>query len=629
MIDLLPLVIVFPLVGVVILHFLGRRMGDPWAGWFAALMIASSATTAGLVAVPFFTGEAQEVEAVPLWDWIPGVATNFVLRWDALAALMVLLVTGMGTLVHLFAIRFMRGDDRFGRFFVYMNLFAFSMILLVLAGDFLMLFLGWELTGVSSYLLISFWQERPSATAAAKKAVVTTRLSDLGLLVALMLMFSRFGTFSFDSVLTRAGEVLDGPTATVLSLLLLLGAVGKPAQIPLHVWLSDAMEGPTPASAFLHGTTMVTAGVYLVVRAGAIFDLTPVVGTTMAAVGAVTALIAATISVAQTDIKRLLAYSTVSQVGLMFLALGFGGYAAGLFHLVTHGCFMSLLFLGAGSVILGMGGERDMKKMGGLRQKMPVTSVTMGVGALAIVGFPVFGGFWSENRILAVAFERGGIGYVFFGVAVLTAVITALAMARQWAMVFLGDPRWRKNLEPRESPGTMLVPLVILAIVSTVIGLVNTPWRLGLESFLSPVLQGTGLSLPQDDFGLFFVLAGVAVVASLIGGFLGFWVYRKPRPAWRAFERPLGRLWTFWEAEYRVDSLYGRTLTKPARRLSEFVASRLDHTVIDRGVEGVAGLASRAGVSARKLQTGNLRDYAAVFGVGLILVLAWVLGSVV
>ncbi|MEX0756956.1 MAG: NADH-quinone oxidoreductase subunit L, partial [Acidimicrobiia bacterium] len=340
---------------------------------------------------------------IMLWEWMPAIGAAFEIQWDPLSALMTLIVTGVGTLIHIFAIGYMHGDERFARFFTYLNLFAASMLALVLAGNYAMLFLGWELVGLCSYLLISFWYTRPSAAAAGKKAFIVNRIGDFGFMIGLMLVFVTFGTLSFEGIFERAGEVLTTGTATAIGLLFLVGAAGKSAQIPLYVWLPDAMEGPTPVSALIHAATMVTAGVYVVARSAAIFQEAPAAGMAVATVGAVTALWAASIAIAQTDIKKVLAYSTVSQLGYMFLAVGLGGYVAGIFHLMTHAFFKALLFLGAGSVIHGMADEQDMTKMGGLRKHMPITAATMGVATLAIAGFPLLSGFWSKDEILAVA----------------------------------------------------------------------------------------------------------------------------------------------------------------------------------------------------------------------------------
>ena len=351
--------IALPLAGALFLHFFGRYVKEPLSGWLASAAIGGAFVIAAIAAVPFIQGGAEPL-TIPLWEWMPAIGASFELLWDPLAALMALVVTGVGTLIHVFAIGYMHGDDRFHRFFTNLNLFAASMLTLVLAGNFAMLFLGWELVGLCSYLLISFWYTRPTAAAAAKKAFIVNRIGDFGFMVGLMLVFAVFGTLSFAGVFERAGEELTGGMATAIGLLLLVGAAGKSAQIPLYVWLPDAMEGPTPVSALIHAATMVTAGVYVIARSAPIFEFTPIASTVVATVGALTAIWAATIALAQSDIKRVLAYSTICQLGFMFLAVGARAYVAGVFHLMTHAFFKALLFLGAGSVIHAMSDEQDM-----------------------------------------------------------------------------------------------------------------------------------------------------------------------------------------------------------------------------------------------------------------------------
>ena len=377
MTDFVWLIIALPLAGAVFLHFFGRFLKEPLAGLIATSAIGGAFVVAAIGAVPFFRGD-EEGSTTILREWMPAIGANMEVLWDPLAALMALVVTGVGSLIHIFAIGYMHGDERFGRFFTYMNLFAASMLTLVLAGNYAMLFLGWELVGLCSYLLIGFWFTRTTASAAAKKAFIVNRIGDFGFMIALMLVFTVFGTLSYSGIFERAGRELTTGLATAIALLLFTGAVGKSAQIPLYVWLPDAMEGPTPVSALIHAATMVTAGVYLIARSAAIFELSPVAQTTVATVGALTALWAASIALAQRDIKKVLAYSTVSQLGYMFLAVGSTAYVAGVFHLMTHAFFKALLFLGAGSVIHAMSDEQDMGKMGGLLKKVPLTAITMG-----------------------------------------------------------------------------------------------------------------------------------------------------------------------------------------------------------------------------------------------------------
>ena len=512
MVDLIWLVIALPLAGALILHFFGNRMKEPLPGWLASATIGAAFLVALVAALPFFEG-GHHGETLLLWEWMPAIGANLEILWDPLSALMTLIVTGVGALIHVFAIGYMHGDDRFHRFFANLNLFAASMLTLVLAGNYAMLFLGWELVGLSSYLLIGFWYTRASAAAAAKKAFVVNRIGDFGFMVGLMLVFAVFGTLSYAGIFERAGDELTSGMATAIGLLFLVGAAGKSAQIPLYVWLPDAMEGPTPVSALIHAATMVTAGVYLIARSAAIFELSVVAQTTVATVGAATALLAATIALAQRDIKKVLAYSTVSQLGYMFLAVGTTAYVAGIFHLMTHAFFKALLFLGAGSVIHAMDDEQDMHKMGGLRKVMPKTAWTMGIATLAIAGIPPLAGFWSKDEILASAFARSGWFSVLWIIGLITALLTAFYMTRQWVMVFLGEPRWDDEANPHESPWVMTLPLIVLAVLSVVGGLVNTPFRLTLEHFLEPAFELVKLQHPPEGIGSFLLLAGLSVLA--------------------------------------------------------------------------------------------------------------------
>ena len=622
---LVPLVIAAPLLGAVFLHFVGRRIGEPLAGWLATAAIGTSFVLGAIASVDFIRGSAGAADHIMLWDWMPAIGAAFEIQWDPLSALMTLIVTGVGTLIHIFAIGYMHGDERFSRFFTYLNLFAASMLSLVLAGNYAMLFLGWELVGLCSYLLISFWYTKPSAAAAGKKAFIVNRIGDLGFMIGLMLVFVNFGTLSFEGIFERAGEVLTTPTATAIGLLFLLGAAGKSAQIPLYVWLPDAMEGPTPVSALIHAATMVTAGVYVVARSAAIFQEAPAAGMAVATIGALTALWAASIAIAQTDIKRVLAYSTVSQLGYMFLAVGLGGYVAGIFHLMTHAFFKALLFLGAGSVIHGMADEQDMRKMGGLRKHMPVTAATMGVATLAIAGFPLLSGFWSKDEILAVAFEAGGFASVLYVIGLLTAMLTAFYMTRQWVMVFGGDSRWGEGVHPHESPRVMTAPLVVLAVLSVGAGLINTPFRLGLEHFLEPAFEGIALAHPPDGIGMFVLLAAISVGAGLVGIAMGGFVYSRPREVWERFQLGFGRVWDAWSSAYRVDDLYGAALVAPGRKLSEAAAFKFDLPIIDGLVNGVGRLFKETGIRTRVVQTGYVRSYGVAFIAGLLAAIVWLI----
>ena len=622
------IVIALPLASALFNHFAGRRMGEPRAAGPAVLAVVGAFAYAAVAARDFFISEHASSEAITvvhLFDWMPRLGATAELLWDPLSATMTLVVTGVGALIHIYAVGYMHGDPRFSRFFTYLNLFIASMLILVLANNFALLFVGWELVGLCSYLLISFWYTRPEAAAAGKKAFVVNRIGDFGFMVALMLVFASFGTLSYTEVLHEPGEVIGATTATAIGLLLLVGAAGKSAQLPLYVWLPDAMEGPTPVSALIHAATMVTAGVYMVARTGAIYGLSDVAGGVVATVGALTALLAATIAIAQRDIKRVLAYSTISQLGYMFMAVGIGGYVAGLFHLVTHAVFKALLFLGAGSVIHAMADEQDMTRMGGLRSRMPVTHATMLVATLSIAGIPPLAGFWSKDEILAVLFAKGGYFILLWGIGLLTALLTAFYMARQYFLVFDGKARWSEGANPHESPKVMTGPLVVLGVLTVVIGFVNTPFRLSFEHFLEPAFEGVYLAHAPGDGLLLGALALVSVAAGVVGIAIAFLLYRHAPE--EARERLLGKVrqpFKAWENGYWVDEVYGALIVKPGMRIALWSAGAVDQRTIDGFVNGVGVAVRRLGHRLRPLQSGFVRSYGALLAVGAVAMVAWI-----
>ena len=630
MIEYLWIIIALPLAGAVANHFIGRKLGEPRSAYLAITAMVGSFVYAGVAAREFFISEHASEEAITvvhLFDWIPGLGATAELLWDPLAATMVLVVTGVGTLIHIYALGYMHGDERFSRFFTYLNFFIASMLILVLANNFALLFVGWELVGLSSYLLISFWYTRPSAAAAGKKAFIVNRIGDFGFMIALMLIFTSFGTLSYTEVLHGPGEVIGASTATAIGLLLLVGAAGKSAQIPLFVWLPDAMEGPTPVSALIHAATMVTAGVYMVARTGAIYQLSDVAGGVVATVGAVTALMAATIAISQRDIKRVLAYSTISQLGYMFMAVGVAGYVAGVFHLVTHAVFKALLFLGAGSVIHGMADEQDMMKMGGLRKKMPLTHATMLIATLSIAGIPPLAGFWSKDEILAVLFVEGGYFMVLWAVGLLTALLTAFYMARQYFLVFSGEPRWDKDVHPHESPRSMTTPLVILGLLTVGVGLFNAPGILAFEHFLEPAFHGVKLAHAPEELGLILLLAGISVLAGVVGIAIAWLLYSYADEVTRLrilskVRRPL----TVFENGYWVDEIYNTLIVQPGKRISFWAARVVDQEWIDGMVNGTGGAVTRLGRRLRPIQSGFVRAYGALLALGTIALIVWVVG---
>ncbi len=625
MTDYVWLIIALPLLGAVVLHLFGSRFKELIAGYIASVMSIGAFGVAVAAAIPAFTGDLDEAEIIHLWDWMPSLGASFTIQWDPLSIAMALLVTGVGSLIHVYSIGYMHGDERFSRYFTYLNFFAASMLILVLAGNFAMVFLGWELVGLSSYLLIGFWFTQDLPPAAAKKAFVLNRVGDFGFLIALMLIFKHFGTFDFGVVLNNPAAQIAGGTATAIGLLLLLGATGKSAQMPLFVWLPDAMAGPTPASALIHAATMVTAGVYMVARTAPIFDLSTTALTTVALVGVVTAFIAATIAVFQNDIKKVLAYSTISQLGYMFIGVGSAAYSAGIFHLVTHAFFKALLFLGAGSVIHAMGGEQDMRKMGGLFKKMKVTGWTMAVATLAIAGIPPLAGFWSKDEILAAAFARGGVYQAIWALGLVTALLTAFYMTRWFFMVFLGEPNWDEGIEPHESPRSMSVPLVMLAVLAAVGGFMNTPFFTGFGNFLHPVFAAVHEQHPPDG-SLEYLLLAISIVVAVAGVAAG-WLFHQGSAEARAhlLKRYVVRI-NFFENGWNINSGYERFVVKPLGTLAEGAAG-FDNRVIDGAVNGVASVVGWTGAKLQSVQTGFVRSYGVGILSGAIGLIVWILMS--
>ncbi len=622
--ELAWLIPALPLFGATVL-FLGRRhLREPVSGWVATLMMAGAflATLWVVTALASLPAEERVVER-HLFDWIQagGFSVKGLLLVDPLSVTMALFVTGVGALIHLYSIGYMHGQERFTRFFTYLNLFAFSMLVLVLAGDYLLVFLGWEGVGLCSYLLISFWYERPSAAVAGKKAFVTNRVGDFGFMLAMFLIFTHLGTLQLMPVLEGVEKLTSG-TATAAALLLYLGAAGKSAQGPLFVWLPDAMEGPTPVSALIHAATMVTAGVYLMARSHPFLQHSEVAGDVVAWVGALTALVAATIALVNNDIKRVLAYSTISQLGYMFLAIGVGAYAAAIFHMVTHAFFKALLFLGAGSVMHGLHDEQDMRRMGGLKRYMPITAWTFIIAWLAIAGIVPFAGFWSKDEILAVAFLRGE--YVLWFIGAVTALLTALYMGRQVRLVFFGNERWRDHVHgtPHESPSLMTFPLVVLAGLTVVGGLLNLPFKSleFLARWLEPVFEGVP-EIHADTFTEGFVLSTVAVVLGVAGILVAVAMYRQGLTGPDPLPARLGPLARVFDRGWYLDSTLARAVDRMGRPGAQWLADIFDQKGVDGAVNGTAAAVAFAGRQLRRVQTGFLRNYAlAVFGGGTLVV---------
>jgi NADH-quinone oxidoreductase subunit L len=634
MADVVWLIPAFPLAGFLLILLFGRRIGEPLVGYLAtAAVFASFVATIG--AYIDLQGRAEDDRSLvkTLFTWLPvgSLHVDMAFVADPLTLTMCLFITGVSSMILLYSVGYMHGDPKFSKFFMYLCLFVLAMTVLVLGENLLVTFLGWEGVGTCSYFLIAFWHTRESAATAGKKAFVTNRVGDWGFMVAMFLCFSAVGSLSY-GVLNNNAEsgLLSSTTATAIVMLLFVGAIGKSAQLPLYLWLPDAMEGPTPVSALIHAATMVTAGVFLLIRVNPViaasYDWVP---TTIAWVGAITALFAATIALAQNDIKKVLAYSTVSQLGYMFLAIGEAAYVAAAFHVITHALFKALLFLGSGSVIHAMHDEQDMRKMGKLARFLPVTAGTFIVGWLAIAGVPPFGGFWSKDEILL--FTLAGGDPALYLIALVTAVLTAFYMTRQVIMTFYGEQKWESKaaehgahgeFKPHESPPVMAIPLVVLALGTIVIGLIQLPSFSAIpDAFQHRLADWLHTALPDeaevagtwaDDHKLILIL--IAVAASLIGIVVAWLVYQRKRI--RAYEPAI--LANGWYYDRAISWFMGN----PGRREFELIAA-FDKDVIDGGVNAVGTGVRGAATRLRRTQTGYLRQYAAVIGIGVVLLLAW------
>jgi NADH-quinone oxidoreductase subunit L len=610
-----------PLAGAVVNLLFGKRLG-PWSGWLATALVGLAAVIAGMAIRDLLSVPADSrLYVLHLFDWIQvgSFHVGVDLRLDALSATMIGVVTGIGFLIHVYANGYMHGDPRFGRFFAYMNLFVFFMLVLVLGANLLVLYLGWEGVGLCSYLLIGFWSEKPENANAAKKAFVTTRIGDTAMLVGLALIVAKFGTLDFQAVFGAAGSVLTKDAATAIALLLFAGAVGKSAQIPLHVWLPDAMVGPTPVSALIHAATMVTAGVYLVVRMHPIFELSGVALVVVTVVGLTTALFAGTCALGQDDIKRVLAYSTVSQLGFMFVAAGMRAYAAAMFLLVAHAFFKALMFLGAGSVMHGMHEETDMKRMGGLIRRLPVTGWAFAIGAFALAGIPPLAGFFAKDQILEIANHTARQWVYLLGT--FGAVLSALYMGRLVFLTFFGAPRTEKAEGAHESPPVMTVPLAVLAVGAVVVGLLNPSVEGPLARWLDPVVGFVpGTTGGLSTWGL-STIAAVLAVGSLAIAWL---VYASGRIDWLALRVRLASVQRLFENGWYVDDAYETVLVAPGKAAAAFTAYVFDARFLDGIVNGIGASTRRLASQGRRVQTGFVRTYALALFAGAVGMLVYV-----
>jgi NADH-quinone oxidoreductase subunit L len=644
-----PYMLLLPLAGFVILVVAGKRIGNPWAGIVGTATVGGSfviacITFAGLLSRP--AGAGREVTE-NLYTWISTgpLQVKASLLIDPLALTMALFVTGVSTLIHLYSIGYMHRDIDYPKFFLYLNLFVFSMLLLVLGGNLLFTFVGWEGVGACSYWLVAFWFERDTAASAGKKAFLYNRIGDVGFLIAMFLIFAKTGSLQYTVIFAHLGSL--GPGArTAACLLLFLAATGKSAQIPLFPWLADAMEGPTPVSALIHAATMVTSGVYLLCRVNPLLALSHDSQIVIATIGVVTAFVAATIACAQNDIKKVLAYSTISQLGYMFLAVGSGAYIAAIFLMVAHAFFKGQLFLGAGSVIHGMDDEQDLKKMGGLASYMPITAATFAFGWLAIAGVFPLSGFWAKGDVLSNAFERFP---ALWAIGLVTALLTAYYMTRLYVLAFTGDSRWRRafaesaaesappgskrstpqaghgspagaQLQPHESPRVMTIPLIVLAALSLLGGLLDLPWWhsgiLAPLSWLEPVL-GLHQHVPYGSVATRVILSVADGVIALVGIGAGWRIWKATAVQPTLEPLVLQRAWY-------VDYVYDRAIARPGVLVAR-AASEFDRRVIDGAVMGIASVTRRTGSGLRKIQTGFVRQYALGIVVGSVLLLAFML----
>ena len=626
----------FPLIGFTFLLIFGRRLGEPRAGWLATATVSGSFLSALAVFFGLATKPPEErVYEITLFEWIPSgeLSVGMGFLADPLSIAMALFVTGVGALIHMYAIGYMHGDPKFSKFFLYLNLFVFAMLMLVLGDNLLITFLGWEGVGACSYFLISFWHEEPANATAGKKAFVTNRVGDWGFMVAMFLLFFNIGSLKYSDIFSSIieADALTQTTATAIVAMLFIGAAGKSAQFPLYLWLPDAMAGPTPVSALIHAATMVTSGVYLLTRMNPVLAEAAGWSTDLIwIVGLFTALFAATAAVAQNDIKKVLAYSTVSQLGFMFVAVGSGLYVAAIFHMITHAFFKALLFLGAGSVIHGMHHEQDMRKYGALRKAMPITAFTFIIGWLAIAGIPPFSGFWSKDEVLLAAWNENKIAWVMLLAA---AVMTAFYMSRLVFMTFFGEKRWgtavieeeaheseteKHEIEPHESPMVMWLPLVLLSGLAAIAGLLNLPFSHDtkhLEKWLEPILFGNEVHVTASGQTK-WLLAVIAIIGASIGVIAAIFVYLKNKVATSKIEHAI------LEDAWRFDSTVSSFMGGPGRKSFE-ATTWFDQNIIDGAVNGVGKVTQRVSTRLRGVQTGLIRSYALGMVIGAVAIIAY------
>jgi NADH-quinone oxidoreductase subunit L len=618
-----------PFLGFLLNGLLNKRLSGTVAGALGTLAVLGSF----LLSVFLFVNFKYQY-TVNLFDWISvgSLQIPFSYQIDQLSLLMLLLITGVGTLIHIYSIGYMHHDENVGKFFSFLNLFVFSMLILVLGANFVILFIGWEGVGLCSYLLIGFWNKNTSYNNAAKKAFIINRVGDLGFLLGIFLMYLTFNSVQYAEVFQKASLGQFGNygvgVCTAITLLLFVGAMGKSAQLPLYTWLPDAMAGPTPVSALIHAATMVTAGIYLVLRSNVLFTLAPQTLEVVGIIGLATALFAATIGLAQNDIKKVLAYSTVSQLGYMFLALGVMGYTSSFFHVLTHAFFKALLFLGAGSVIHAMSNEQDMRRMGGLRKALPITFLTMLIGCLAISGIPPFAGFFSKDEILSHVYEHSK---VMWAIGVFTSFLTAFYMFRLLFLTFFGEFRGTEEQRHHlhESPASMTLPLIVLAVLSAVGGFMGAPMFVGkhfLADYLAPIFTYSRQILPaafttEPEHSTELMLMGISVLVAVIGIVLAYvqYVARAQRPAEDDAQRSAPENLVYHK--YYIDELYDTLIVKPVMAFSTGLYKFVENGIIDPIANGVGRVTLAGGQLLRNVQTGSVETYLILMVIGIVLIL--------
>jgi len=630
MIEFVWLIPALPLLGFLILSLFNKYIPKSASGFIASAMLLGSFLLVLSLLFPAITGELKPTR-IELFNWIHAGNLNLSLSFqiDNLSVWFMSIITGVGFLIHMYSISYMHDDEGVTRYFSYLNLFIFSMLLLVMGSNFVVMFMGWEGVGLCSYLLIGFWFKNQNYNDAAKKAFIMNRIGDLGFLLGMLLIYHQFKTLEYIEVFKLASDIINpneiSGVITVITLLLFIGAMGKSAQIPLYTWLPDAMAGPTPVSALIHAATMVTAGIYMIARSNILYSMAPCTLDVIYIIGTGTAILAAFIGLTQTDIKKVLAYSTVSQLGFMFMAIGLGGYSAGVFHVTTHAFFKALLFLGAGSVIHAMGGEQDIRKMGGLMKKLPITFITFFIATLAIAGIPPLAGFFSKDAILALAFEASPIKW---GLGVFAALLTTFYMFRMLYLTFFGEFRGTQHQKEHlhESPFLMTIPLMILAALTVVGGFIEIPHVFIHEgsNWFSHYLAGANIALPEPSHisaSTEYLLMGTALTLVVLVIFITYFLYVSKKTLPAASESEMSFLDKLSYNKFHVDELYDFVVVKPLALLSDFNSNVIEKQFIDRIVNVSGKSIQWSGKTIRYIQSGDVNTYAIFMVIGIVVIL--------